>query len=353
MGKNDDLFVLDRSINRRTFIKMSGILGISLASAGIAPGAAEAVKFNRKMFKVSSTRQTMGTYVSMTLIHSSRDEADEAIGKAYEEIARLSGLMNRFDDRTAVAILNKEGTLKGIQPEVVEVIENSLKYFKLTHGAFDISVKPVVDLFKEKASKGDYAYPVDREIKKVLELVGSDMIELSGNMIRFKKPGMGITLDGIAKGYIVDRASEILSGHNIDNHLINAGGDIRAVGSRLDEKPWTVAIQDPWKRGKEIDIIHLTDAAVATSGNYEVYYDNEKMFHHIVNPDTGLSPMLSSSVSVIAPSAIDADALSTSVFVMNPKSGTDFINSLPRCESLVISRTNRKSASTGWKSVVM
>jgi len=94
----------------------------------------------------------------------------------------------------------------------------------------------------------------------------------------------------------------------------------------------------------------MTNGAIATSGNYEVYFDREKMFHHIVNPKTGMSPDMSASVSVLADTAMNADALSTSVFVMKPAAGIRFIDSIPSCECLVISRTGKMLKSPGWKS---
>jgi thiamine biosynthesis lipoprotein len=321
-----------------------------VASTGIIPTTAEAVKFNRKMYKVSRTRIAMGTFVTMTLIHSSKDQAQEAIDMAFQEIDRLTGLMNRFDDQTAIGQLNREGSLKEIPPEVIEVIGRGLEYYRLSHGTFDMTVKPVIDLFRAKADSRKNLDLNEKELKEVLQLVGSEKIELNGRVIRFKKPGMGITLDGIAKGYIVDRASKVLMNHNIENYLINAGGDIRTRGIRQDKKPWTVAIQDPQKKREYPDIIHMGDAAIATSGNYEVYFDREKMFHHIVNPQTGLSPQASISVSVMAPTTMEADALSTSVFVMDPAHGVRFINSLPQCECLVISNGDRRMKSAGWKS---
>jgi thiamine biosynthesis lipoprotein len=160
---------------------------------------------------------------------------------------------------------------------------------------------------------------------------------------------MGITLDGIAKGYIVDRAAEVLSKNGIKNYLVNAGGDIRTAGVRSDKKAWTIAIQDPKKKRQYPDIVHLGNGAIATSGNYEVYFDREKMFHHIVDPRTGRSPRLTTSVSVRARTAMDADALSTSVFVMTPDGGTRFIDSLSSCECLVIDKKGRMFRSSGWK----
>jgi thiamine biosynthesis lipoprotein len=339
-----------RRIDRRSFIKLSGLLGLGVASTGLIPLTAEAVKFNKKMHKVSRTRLAMGTFVSMTLIHSSRDEAEEMMGQAFEEIDRLSKLMNRYDERTAVGELNREGHLKDIPPEVAEVVSRALYYYRRSQGGFDITVKPIIDLFKEKTVDNEKALPTEEEIRKALEFVDSKNIELKGRAITFKKHGMGVTLDGIAKGYIADKASELLAAHNIKNHLINAGGDIRTMGARADKKPWTVAIQDPSKQRNYPDIVHMNNGAIATSGNYEIYFDREKMFHHIVDPRTGISPKMSTSVSVIAPTTMDADALATAVFVMNPVEGTEFINSLGRCESLVVAKNGTQRKSRGWKS---
>ncbi|MFH1082335.1 MAG: FAD:protein FMN transferase [Pseudomonadota bacterium] len=351
MEKNKLLRHKPGIMTRRSFLKFSGILGVGLASATTIPTWAEAVRFNNKLYKVSKTRLAMGTFVSMTLLHESRDQAEEAMGEAFFEIERLSRSISRFDQTTAVAQLNREGVLKDLPPEVAEVLARALAYYRISNGAFDISVKPVVDLFKEKFSQGKQTPPTGAELREALKLVNASNIEFRGRVVRFKQPGMGITLDGIAKGYIVDRASEVLSRYRINNHLINAGGDIRAMGHRRDEKPWTIAVQDPQKKKDYPDIIHMTDGAIATSGNYEIYFDREKMFHHIVNPNTGLSPDESISVSVMADTAMDADALSTTVFVMNPERGTRLINSLPRCESLVVAKGGTKIKSTGWKSV--
>jgi FAD:protein FMN transferase len=354
MKRNELLRHASGTMDRRSFLKLSGVLGIGLASAGVLiPAGAEAVKFNRNLYKISKTRLTMGTFVSMTLLHPSKDQAEVAMGEAFLEIDRLARIMSRFDQTTAVAQLNREGLLRDIPPEAAEVISSSLAYHRISHGTFDISVKPVVDLFKEKFADGKRMAPSDAELREAVQLVNASDIELTGRTIRFKRPGMGITLDGIAKGYIVDRASAVLSQNGIKNHLINAGGDIRTVGCRRDGKPWTIAVQDPQKKRAYPDIIHLMDGAIATSGNYEVFFDREKMFHHIVDPHTGHSPVESTSVSVLAGTAMEADALSTTVFVMAPEHGTRLINSRPGCESLVITKGNQKIPSAGWKSAAV
>ena len=349
MENLENLTPHSRPMNRRSFLKLSGLLGLGVASSGIAPIHAEAIPFNKKTMKVSKTRLAMGTFVSMTLIHPSRDEAEQTMGLAFQEIDRLSTLLSRFQGGTAVFQLNQEGRLKGLPPEMKEVVARALYFHRVSGGTFDITVKPLVDLFKEAFGQKNGAAPSESEIERVLRLVGSDKIALRDGTLYFEKPGMGITLDGIDKGYIVDKASEILTRGHIQNHLINAGGDIRTRGTKADNKPWTVAVQDPLKRKNYPDIIHMRDGAIATSGNYEVFFDREKLFHHIVNPATGLSPEQSTSVSVLAKTTTEADALSTTVFVMGPAQGTAFIDGLPNCESLVIDKDGGLRKSRGWR----
>jgi thiamine biosynthesis lipoprotein len=292
----------------------------------------------------------MGTFVTMTLMHTSQDKAEEVVERVVEEIDRLAGLMDRFDESTAVARLNREGVIEDAPPEVIEVISRGLYHHQLTGGSFDISVKPVVDLFEEKMGHGKEVVPTEEELGEALALVDSNQIELKGRRVRFKKTGMGITLDGIAKGYAVDKASEMMAGLGIENHLINAGGDIRTMGSKEDQRPWAVAIQDPRKGGDYPDIVHMNDGAIATSGGYESFYDREKRFHHIVNPKTGLSPAQTSSVSVMGSKTMDADALATAVLVMGPDQGINFMNSLPVYESLILKKDGSQLKSKGWKS---
>ena len=350
MGKGDCFSSQRGFMNRRSFLRLSGLLGLGLASTGVVPLKATALRFDRKMYKVSKTGLAMGTFVSMTLVDPSRDKAEQAMGLAFEEIDRLARSMSRFDEATAVGLLNRDGFLNGAPPEVFYVVAKGLDYYRVSRGAFDITVKPVVDLFKEAFAKGKVMGPSEKDMEGAFRLVGSDKVEVKGRTLRLKRPGMGITLDGIAKGYIVDRASEILAGYNIQNHLINAGGDIRTKGLRDDKKPWSIAIEDPKKKNRYPDKISMKDGAVATSGNYEVFFDREKMFHHIVDPRSGQSPYLTASVSVMAGTAIEADALSTGVFVMGTRAGVRFIDSMPGCECLVIGRGRRITHSRGWKS---
>lgn len=332
---------------RRSFLKLSGLLGLGAVSSAMLPAErAEAFLFGKKDYKVTKTRLAMGTFVAMTAIHPSKDEAERAIGLAFEEIDRLNNMLTHYEKTSTIGNFNSKGKLEQAPQEVLELIARSLYYNRETGGAFDITVKPLIDLYKNSFASNHS--PSEAQIDSTLKLVGSDKLYYHGGALEFKASDMSITLDGIAKGFIVDKASEVLTANGVANHLINAGGDIRTSGTAEKGKAWTVAVQDPGKNKEYPDIVTMKDGAIATSGNYEIYYDQEKLFHHIVDSKTGHSPQLSSSVTVIAPTVMDADALATSVFVMEPKAGLRFIETQSATECFIIGKDGVKSKSSGW-----
>ncbi len=294
-------------------------------------------------FKTSETRPAMGTLVSLSTFHFSETQAQDAIGRAFEEMERLIDIFNRYESSTALGQLNEIGRLEDSPPELSEVVAQSLYFHRVTLGTFEMTVEPLVDLFRSRQ-------PSRRELSELLELVGSANVELDGPRIEFKRAGMGVTLDGIAKGYIVDRMSAVLSLHGVDNFLVNAGGEIRTSGTRDGELPWTVAVQDPAKRENFPDKVLMNQGAIATSGSYEIFFDQERRFHHLVDAETGESPQWSVSVSVMAPTTLAADALATSLFMMAPREGLRLIDSLAGCECLIVDYQGRQLRSRGWKS---
>ncbi|NVM21704.1 MAG: FAD:protein FMN transferase [Desulfobacterales bacterium] len=338
-----------RTMDRRTFLRYSGILGVGVAFGGLMP-VSESVAFNRKLYKVTRARLSMGTFAAITVMHSSRTEADEVIGDAFDEMDRVSRLLNRYQSASAIGTLNRDGYLADLPSEVSEVIARSLHFHKASGGAFDITVKPLVDLYKEHFA----AYqrpPSEAKVNKVLDRVDAGALRFDGQSVRFAKEGMGITLDGIAKGYIIDCGAKVIERHGIKHALINAGGDIRAIGGKDSRTAWKVAIQNPDKDGPYVDTITMMNGAIATSGNYEVYFDREKLYHHIVSPKTGRSPLESASVTVLADNVMDADALSTAVFVLEPAAGKRFIEKMPKTECFILTAADgKKIASSRWPS---
>lgn len=333
-------------MDRRRFLKLSGILGVGFATGGLLP-MSESVAFNRKLYKVTDIHMGMGSVVSITLMHPSRIQAEEVIGQAFKEMDRVIALMDRYRPDSPIGVLNKEGALAGLPADVARVLDRSLYFYKQSNGAFDMTVQPMVDLYKKHfETKG--LPPSEAELDKVLALVDASAVRFDGKSVRFKKEGMGITLDGIAKGYIIDCAAELIKRNGIKHALINAGGDIRAAGGKRNGTPWKVGVQNPDKKGPYLDIVKMKDGAMATSGNYEIYFDEEKLYHHVVHPRTGISPRQSDSVTVTASNVMDADALSTAIFVMEPNTGRRFIESTPGAACLIQGRDEKRIVSKGW-----
>ena len=262
----------------------------------------------------TSTRVMMGTYIEV------QSPYQEAAGIVFSEFKRVEGLFNKYDPRSDVGRLNAQGKA-AVQPETIRLIKKAGELWKASSGAFDITVGPLVDLwgFTDK----NYRVPAADEITRALELVGFEKISIdeAGNVVEFSIPGMKIDLGGIAKGYALDCAASALKQNGIDSCLINAGGQVYALGTKRGD-PWKVAIKDP-RRQDLLDHLEVSDVSVSTSGDYEQYFSAEgSRYSHIIDPRTGY-PAQSRvvSVTVVAADAAAADALSTSIFVLGKEKG--------------------------------
>jgi FAD:protein FMN transferase len=333
-------------MTRRQFLVLSGWLALGATTLASPLAAAAAARFDRELYGVTGGRICMGTFVNMALFDPSKDHAQEAMEKAFDEMSRIINILNCHDNATPISFLNRTGSLRELPPELYQVLSSSLQFHTATAGAFDITIKPVLELYRESFEK--YHNPPEPEqVREALDCVGSQNIELSGDRVAFRNERMGVTLDGIAKGYIVDRTMDVLRSSGIKHALINAGGDICVIGSRGDGKPWRIGVQDPVHRDKCLETIEMIDGAIATSGNYEVYFDREKLYHHIITPKLGRPASGASSVSVIASNTMTADALSTSAFVMGVGQGTKFLRSMSGIGGLIVSVDQRRF-SANW-----
>ena len=327
----------------------SGDLRSRLASLGFVETAASPLSFDRwpagGVVEVVGTRAALGTRVSLTVVVPAAPQGEAAIATAFDELDRLAGIFSRHDPHSALSALNDAGRLLGPPPELSRVASRALGLHAATRGAFDVTVKPVLDLL---AARLPAAPPTDAEFAERVALVDARNVRLAGGSIRFAREGMGMTLDGIAKGYIVDRMAAALERLRIRRFLIDAGGDIRVRGSNARDAPWVIGVRDPAGGEGFPEVITLPWGAVATSGGYERFYDAERRYHHIVSPGTGRSPGEIASASVAAPDAITADALATAVFVLGADQGLALIDRLPRCAALVLDAAGRRRRSRRW-----
>jgi thiamine biosynthesis lipoprotein len=335
-------------MDRRDFLRRSGILGAGALLSSLLP-VSEAVAFGRGRYRITRTRMMMGTYAAITVIGPSRDSADDAISFAFDEMQRSSALFDRHQDGSPIGTLNREGWAAGLDREVIDLVERAIRLSRTTRGFFDITVKPAVDLF-ESAFAAHKAPPSDAKIASVMDLVDPGSLHIDGLTIRFAKEGMGVTLDGIAKGYAVDRGMKALQDHGIEHALINAGGDLRTIGGRGRFSPWKVAVQNPNKGRPPLQTFVLKNGAVATSGNYEVYFDEEMVYHHLIHPQSARPAQGSRSVTALAASATLADGLATAVFVAGPTAGRELIETVPGAECLIVTAGDDKVSSSRWPS---
>jgi thiamine biosynthesis lipoprotein len=172
-------------------------------------------------------------------------------------------------------------------------------------------------------------------------------LHLDGRRVEKAHPALTVDLGAIAKGYAIDRAAEVLRRAGIESAAINAGGDIRLIGDH-GARPWRIAIQHPRDSARPLATLELADAAVVTSGDYERFFEQDGVrYHHIFDPRTGYPAGRCQSVTVVAPSAALADALSTAVFVLGPEEGFALLQRFPEAEGLIVAADGTPQASPG------
>jgi len=294
--------------------------------------------------RFEETREMMGTFVNIIVYAQDSGRAEKAMGSAFEKISQIEAIATIFDDESEASALNANANLSNPSEHMSVLITEAKNYNQISGGAFDITVQPVLELWQ--AGLWKETEEVQQEmIGQAMELVGSDKITVSQDSIELKE-GMRITLGGIAKGYAVDRAMEVLKQEGINFALINAGGDIMTTGPKPDGSYWAIALEDP-DGDDSIAVINVANKAVATSGNYERYFDPDREAHHIIDPRTGYSSEGSISATIISNSCMDADALATSIFVLGPERGIDLVNRLDGVEALLIDEDRNIHRSNG------
>lgn len=257
-----------------------------------------------------------------------------ALGEVFTMLADVDQRMRVSGAGSEVGAVNAAAGDKPVQvsADTYEVIARALAFSQRSSGKFDITIQPVVALWG--IGTGNERVPSPAEISAALAHVDYQNVRLDAaqRTVFLTKPGMGIDLGGIAKGYAADEADRILTRHGVKHALMNLGeSSIFVLGSRPDGQAWRIGIQDPINlESSYIGVLSLTDEALSTSGAYERYFIKDGVrYHHIIDPVTG-RPAASdvASVTIVSPAAIDGDALSTAVFILGRESGMALIESL-------------------------
>jgi thiamine biosynthesis lipoprotein len=230
----------------------------------------------------------------------------------------------------------------------VQVLRRAREVSEQSGGAFDVTVAPVLRLYQTRAASIPAGLPDAGELERALALVDYHRLRVDEDVVALDAPGMSITLDGIAKGFVVDRAVASLAAGGADEVLVEAGGDFASGGAGDSEEGWSIAIQDPRDPAGTIGDFRLRGQGAATSGDYVQAFTGDRSLHHILDPRTGRSPAHTSAATIIAPTAMDADALSTAAFVLGPEDGIAFLTRLPNAEGLLVAKDGSPSRTPGF-----
>jgi FAD:protein FMN transferase len=295
----------------------------------------------------SAAEDIMGTRISVELWHQDKKVATDAIGAVMVDMRTVDAAMSPYIKSSELYKVNKKAATEAvvISTELFSLIEKSLFYSVVSKGAFDISFASVGRFYNYRKRQA----PDEQQLAENLPAINYTLIELNkkNQSIHFKHPQLKIDLGGIAKGYAVDRSIELLKKMRIGSAIVSAGGDSRILGDRRGD-PWMIAVRHPRKADDYIVRIPLIDTAISTSGDYERFYmKGDLRVHHILNPVTAKSVGHIQSVSILAPLAVDSDALSTTVFVLGVKPGLALINNMQGIDGLIVDGDGRLHYSDG------
>jgi thiamine biosynthesis lipoprotein len=292
-------------------------------------------------------RDIMGTRISVELWHAQAFVAADCSLQVFAEMDRINALMSSYLDSSELTFINNNAAIAAVEisDELALLVEKSLYFSEISQGAFDITYASIGYAYDYRKRQ----QPSDESIAKKLPAIDYHHIELANNRIRFNHNAVRIDLGGIAKGYAVDRAADIIRQCGISKAMVSAGGDSRILGDRVGH-PWIIGIQHPRDPAGIVLRLPLSDSAVSTSGDYERFFiDNGKRVHHIINPSTGRSATASWSATVTGPDAMTTDALTTTLFILGAAKGLALIESLEGIDAIIIDSDGKLHYSSGFQ----
>ena len=321
---------MNSSLNRRQFLSLSS--GASLMFLGVTGYAQD-----KGLQKHTRRSSALGTDIKFTVFHEDKKLAGTAINDALAQIEKVEKLMSLYRPDSQLSRLNREGIIRNPDPMLVDVLNKAKELSKISEGAFDVTVQPLWNLFKQKSLQGKL--PTEEDIQKARAKIGWQHIDVQDDHILLNKAGTQITLNGIAQGLAADVAQKALKERGVEHALIDAG-ELNAIGSPQHKEAWKIGIQHCRKPGY-LGKTNLKNRSLSTSGDYQTKFSEDYRHHHLFDPRTGWSPTELASVSVMAPSAMEADALSTAVFVLGLKKGKALIESLPEADALFVTKDGK------------
>ncbi len=329
-----------KKISRRGFMQIVAVAGAAgaLWQFGLRPESRHIVRRSVPM---------MGTVLNLTVIGADRDSAEAAVDATLARMHGAEEILSRFDPASEVARLNRIGVVENASGDLIKVVNLAETISQKTNGAFDITVLPLLTLHQQFKNKNNLLSL--NKVRAAAKLVDYRQLTITGSTITLAAEGMGITLDGIGKGYVVDKGVAVLKKHGFANVFVEAGGDLMAAGTKETDRPWRVGIRNPRPgSATRLVAVNAADRAIATSGDYLQYFQDDFSQHHIINPATGFSPPELASSSVMAPSVALADGLATASMVLGVNKSLALLESWPGCEGFFIGKDMARHVTTGF-----
>lgn len=318
------------------------LLALAVA-AFMAPhaGAADAARHGRlRRFEFSLAR--MGTTFNILLYHTEEEEASKAAMEAFSRVERLEAIFSDFREDSENRWLCRfgAGMPRAVSPELYFVLENSLRFAQLSGGAFDVTIGPVVQVWREARRAGKTPDP--KQLAEAKKSTGTENVILDAGQrtVQLLLPNMRLDFGGIAKGYAADEALNVLKSHGIRMALVDGGGDI-SIGSAPPGQPgWRVEIKNGLEAPGERVSMVLHDAGVATSGDsFQFLESGGVRYSHIIDPASTSALKNSPGVTVVARDGMTADALATALSVTEVEQGLSIVESLAGASAAIVSRS--------------
>lgn len=301
------------------------------------------------------SRPAMGTSVEIFLYAETRDRAVELFEVAFQEVSRVEAALSTYRSTSEISRINAEATHGTVvtDPEVFGLVSTALEYSRLTGGAFDVTVGPLVKAWG--FFRGDGQHPSTDALSEARAKVGWRQVAVDSarRSIRFLTPGLELDLGGIGKGFALDCAARLLRRNSVGRALLSAGqSSYVAIGAPPDTPGWRINIPSPADPTRALSTIQLRDQSLSTSGSSQQYFEmNGRRYSHIIDPRTGEPVTGMAQVTVIAPTATGSDALSTALFVAGHNHAAMLIESMEGTAALLVTDgwPEEQVIAVGWK----
>jgi len=294
--------------------------------------------------RVTRTRRALGTHVTMTALHERPEKASAAINAAFDELERIERVMSLYRPDSELNRLNRNGVLDRPHPYLVQVLRAARAVSEQSGGAFDVTVQPLWELWTKARRSG--GLPSKREIAAARRSVDWRQVQMDPQRVRLTGRGT-VTLNGIAQGFAADVVARTIRSAGVQHALVD-GGEFAALGRSGNAHAWHVGIQHPRQPAACIGVARLAGRSLATSGDYATTLGEGFDRHHLFDPQTGASAETWASVSIVADSAMHADALSTAVFVMPPHEGRWLVEQTTGAEAMFVAKDGRVHVTPGF-----